>query len=405
MLKELAWRALTKASPYGPDIDLGKVAASVIGESRTVASHISSAPREALSSAKELGLDLESSPATYLQVDRGDVYTAVSRRLAELGVMVMSIEEAAAKLPWVEKYLWRAILVDSDKYTAFTELFGRHGYFIYVPRGTRVREPISACLYIHRPGTAQLVHNIVVVEEGAELNLVTACWAMPTRALHIGVSEFYVGKGARLTFTMVHRWREGVDVRPRAAAIVEDGGEFVNYYVHLGSARSLQMFPTAILRGSNARAYLTSIVSARSSSTLDIGGRVIIEGVDSRGEVASRALVADSSRVWLRGELVAKNVGRGHIDCKALKLSSESLAEAIPSIRSLVKEAMLTHEAAIGTISRDEVEYLMSKGFSENEATSIIVRGFLEIGIENMPSRLRNYIDRTLDQVARAATL
>ena len=403
ILKERAKKALNKKAPYGTDIVLSnyswKVSESVVIDS------LKALPKPLLERSKAMGVDVDekSVSGTYLQLDTNVLRTYVTEKFKKYGVYVMSVEDAIKKFDWVRNHYWKAIPVDLDKYTAITELYGRHGYFIYVPPGVKVREPLQACLFIHREGTAQAVHNIIVVDEDAELNLMTACAALPTRAIHIGVSEFYIKRNAKLTFTMVHYWGPTHHVRPRATAIVEEGGLFINYYVHIAPVKSLQMFPTAILKGANAQAYLTTILVGSKDAHIDVGGRIIFKGADTRGEIASRSLIRDNAHVIMRGELIGGTQSRGHIDCKGLLLSPKAIGEAIPVLKSINESAELTHEAAIGRISRDELEYLMSKGFTEEEAVSLIVRGFLEVGIERLPLQLRKYVSNVLDIITKYA--
>ena len=402
-LRKRAKRALTRPSPYGPDVDLG--AFEWKGHDEEGEGRLSELPTPILERAKVMGIDVEERKVsgTYLQVDLSVLRTHVIKKFEEQGVIVTSIEEALKRFGWVKEYYWKAVPVDLDKYTAVTELHGSHGYFIYVPPGIKVKDPIQACLFIHRKGTTQAVHNIIVVDEGAELNLLTACSTLPVKSLHIGVSEFYVKRNAKLTFTMVHYWAPTTYVRPRAVAIVEEGGVFVNYYVHLAPVRSLQMFPTAHLIGPDSQAYLTSILLATRGAHLDVGGRITFKGPGSRGEVISRSVVKDEAYAVLRGELIGENVSKGHLDCKGLLLSPKAKGEAIPVLKSSTELAELTHEAALGRISREELEYLLSKGFTEDEATSLIVRGFLEVGVERLPPALRSYVINVLDAAARYA--
>lgn len=402
-LRRRAENALSKVPPYGVDVDFSEFITSVpatVEERR-----IEELPGGVVERARELGVDVseERVGGTYFQLDYSVVRTYVVEKLRRYGVVVTSIEDALKKFGWVRDYYWRAVPVDLDKYTAATELYGKHGYFIYVPPGVKVKEPIQACLFIHRESVAQLVHNVIIVDEGAELNLVTACASLPTKALHVGVSEFYVRKNAKLTFTMVHFWGHETHVRPREAAIVEDGGFFVSYYVSMAPVRSLQMYPTVYLVGRDAQAYLTTILLAGRTSQLDVGGCIVFSGDDTRGEVVSRSVIRDEAYVVMRGELVGERRCKGHLDCKGLILSTRARGEAIPMLRTCTELAELTHEAALGRISRDELEYLMSKGFTEEEATSMLVRGFLEVGLDKIPSPVREYVANVLEVIAKYA--
>jgi len=353
--------------------------------------------------AEQVGVELkkEINSGTYLQIDHSVVYADVINYLKKKGVIVMSTSEALKKLDWVKEYYWRIIPVDMDRYTAITELELRHGYFIYVPPGVKIERPIQACLFTRRRNVAQPVHNIIIVDENASLNLLTGCVTMANEGLHIGVSEFYVKKNAKVNFIMIHNWSQRYHVRPRTAAIVEQNGVFVSYYVNLYPVQSLQMFPKAYLR-SRARAYITSVVLGKDSSNVDIGGGIELLEEGSRGEVVSRSIVKDYANVIMRGLIVGKAPNtRGHLECRGLLLSPNAKGSAIPQLKALTEGTELTHEAAIGRISEEELYYLMARGFTEEEATSLIVRGFLDVGLEMIPQQLRSYLKSILDLVAK----
>ena len=169
--------------------------------------------------------------ATFLQADKAVVHC----QTRQPGVEVLPITEAVNRHDWVKDYLWGLVAVDADKYTARAELELDNGYFIRALEGQKIAQPVETCLYLRTDRFAQHVHNLVVVEEGAELHIITGCATHPgvRSGLHIGVSEFYVKKGGQLTFTMIHNWGEDVHVRPRTAVMVEEGGRYISNYILL----------------------------------------------------------------------------------------------------------------------------------------------------------------------------
>jgi len=152
----------------------------------------------------------------------------MAKLLEKYGVIVLPTKEALLRKPFARELSWKLVGPTKDKYTAFAYLYGGEvGYFIYVPPGVKVPVPIYTCLSITSNNVVQTAHNIVYVDEGAEAHLVTGC-AIPhgvKDGVHIGISEFYIAKNAKLTFTMLHAWAEGLHVRPRTVVKVEEGGE------------------------------------------------------------------------------------------------------------------------------------------------------------------------------------
>lgn len=402
-LLDEAKKALAKKAPYGPDIKLEEY----IHETKPEALR-EDILEEIKEPASRLGMsDKEISQAGYIQVNEAALYRVVLEGLRKQGVIIMTTGEALKKLPWVREYYWSNVRVGQDKYTAAVELYGKgQGYFIYVPPGVKIKHPIYTCLLITSNRQAQLVHNIVIVDEGAELNLITGC-ATAHRvksALHIGVSEFYVKRNAKLSFTMIHAWGSGIHVRPRTGVKVWSGGEYISYYLIYSDVASIQQYPLVKL-GENAKMYTASIVLSSNNSMYDIGSEAILEEKGARAEIVSRVVARDRAWVVARARIRAYHSDtRGHIECLGLPLSKEAVIKALPELESHAEGAELTHEAAIGKIAEEEIEYLMSRGFTEEEAQALILRGFLRVDVPGLPLTTRKIIDHVTRMLAGRAT-
>ncbi len=293
--------------------------------------------------------------------------------------------------------------VDADKYTARAELELDNGYFIRALPGARISQPVETCLYIRTDKLAQHVHNIVVAEPGSHLHIITGCTTHPnvTSGLHLGISEFYVKEGARLTFTMVHNWAEEVYVRPRSAIRVEAGGAYLSNYILLKPVKSVQMYPSARLVGAGAMARLNSVVVAHPGSELDLGGKVSLEAPHTRAEVIARAVTTGGKAVS-RGHLIGKVPDvKAHLECRGLILAKRGIIYAVPELTGEVAGVEMSHEAAVGKIAQEEIEYLMARGLTEEEAASTIVRGFLNVEIEGLPEALAADIERTIQETEK----
>lgn len=321
------------------------------------------------------------------------------------GLEIMSVKEARAKYDWLEEYWWKLVNPDTDKYTAESYIEDADGYFIRVLPGVKVTSPVQSCLMIGSEKALQTVHNIIIVEEGAELEVVTGCLTHDDvkRALHIGVSEMYIKKNAKLTFSMIHDWEESVEVRPRTGIRIEEGGLLTNNYVCLKPAKSIQTNPAAYLEGEGATAYFNTIAVAHPGSVLDMGSRVFLNAPHTKTEIISRTITI-GGEVISRGDIVGNApLVYGHLECNGLVLSEKGSQKAIPALEAHAMDVEMTHEAAIGRIARDQVEYLMTRGLDETEATSLIVRGFLSAGIEGIPEILKEDIDEIIRKTADAS--
>jgi len=347
------------------------------------------------------GIELtdEDHAGTFLQADRAIVHC----KARQPGVEVLPITEAMSRHDWVRELLWGLVAVDADKYTARAELELDNGYFIRALPGVKVPDPVESCLYIRTDRFSQHVHNLVVVEAGAHLHIITGCATHPgvRSGLHIGVSEFYVRQDGHLTFTMIHHWGEEVHVRPRTAVLVEAGGVYISNYILLRPVKTVQMYPTVTLNGEGAVARMQSILIAHPGSELDVGGRVILKAPHTRAEVIARTITTGGT-IISRGHLVglAPEI-KAHLECRGLILAPTGVVYAVPELEGRVAGVDMSHEAAVGKIAAEEVEYLMARGLDEDEAVSTIVRGFLSVKIEGLPPALEEEMERAIQETGK----
>ena len=348
----------------------------------------------------DIGVDVDENAriGTYIQKDKSVIHCASKQN----GVEVMGISHALAKHTWLSDYMWKSIPPETDKFTYQAKEKPHEGYFIHALPGVKTEHPVQSCLYIAKDGFSQNVHNIVIAEENSELHIITGCATAPrlVTGLHIGISEFYVKKGAKLTFTMIHDWGEMVNVRPRSVIQVEEGGTIISNYISLRPVGSLQMFPTTHLNGAGAVARFNSILVASRGSSLDVGSRIILNAPNTRAEIISRGISSGGS-IIARGDLVGKVAGiKAHLECKGLILN-DGLMQAIPELSGYVPGVEMSHEAAVGKIDQQEIEYLMARGLDEDEAISTIVRGFLNVDIEGLPAGLKEKMDKVVAETQK----
>lgn len=316
------------------------------------------------------------------------------------GLELLDIKEALARYDGLPQYYWRLLNPDQDDISRAVARNPHGGYFIRARRGVKVEYPVQSCLFIKGAGVGQNVHNLVVVEEGAELHIISGCAAAEgaAEAAHLGFSEFYVARGGRLTFTMIHNWDEGVVVRPRSAGVVAEDGSFVNNYILLRKVKDLTMYPTIALDGANAVARFNSVVVAPAGSHVDAGNRLLLNAPNTRGEIIARTLTTGGTiinRGFIGGHAVP---AKGHLECKGLILAGGRI-HAIPELDADVDGVELSHEAAVGRIAREEIEYLMARGLDEDEATSTIVRGFLNVDIMGLPGELKQALENEVQRL------
>ena len=394
--KDKAKAASAKAAALGEDIDLGIYVSSA--EEQPYQADPSKLPAKAKEQMLGAGVILDDPSqraGTFIQMDNAPVHSSVRQE----GVEVMAVSQALEKYDWLPDYWWHAVAVDTDKYTANIELNQHNGYFIRALPGYKTIYPVQACLYLAKARLAQNVHNIIIAEENSELHIITGCTTASNEeaGLHLGVSEFYIKRRAKVTFTMIHNWNPEVAVRPRTAAIIEENGLFLSNYVLMKPVRSLQMYPAASCVGENAVVRFNSILVAAPGASLDIGSRAILNAKGAKAEIVSRAITTGGNivaRGYIEGN--ASDV-KGHLECRGLILGEQGTIHAIPELKGTLAGIDLSHEAAVGKIAEEEVEYLMARGLTRTEATATIVRGFLRVDIEGLPSLLGAELQRAIE--------
>lgn len=346
----------------------------------------------------EAGVMLDEADArsgTFIQVDQTPVHVSHSQD----GVELLSVRDALEKYDWLTDYWWHAVSSGADDYTSSVDKANANGYFMRSLPGQKTMMPLQACLYLGTEGLAQNVHNIIIAEENSELHIITGCTTGPEAesGLHLGVSEFYVRKGAKLTFTMIHNWQPGVAVRPRTGVVVEEGATFLNNYVIMKPVQDLQTNPRVWCVGRGATVRLNSVIAGHPGGSIDVGSMVYLEAPESRTEIVSRAIV-NGGEIIARGYIEGNAADvKGHLECRGLILNDGGVIHAVPELRGTVAGIDLSHEAAVGKIAEEEVQYLMARGLTRDEAASTIVRGFLHVDIEGLPDALNAELQNAIE--------
>lgn len=370
------------------------------GENAAPIENLSSLPREDQERLVLAGIDVNDTTASgaFMQLNHADVHCETRHE----GLDLMDIRAALKKFDGLPQYYWKLLNPEKDEFTRMAKEHCNGGYFVRARKGVKIAQPVQSCMFIKGHGAGQSIHNIVIVEEGAELHILGGCATAHEAkdAAHLGITEYFVEKGGKLTFTMIHNWGDSTTVRPRSAGIVEAGGEFQNNYILLKPVGDLQMYPTMKLAGAGAVARFNSVIVAPTGSHVDAGNRIDLDAPETRGEIISR-VVTTGGTVINRGFIGASAApAKGHLECKGLILGGGRM-HAIPELDSNQDGVELSHEAAVGKIAQEEIEYLMARGLDEDEAAATIVRGFLNVEIMGLPAPLKKAMD---DQIALLET-
>jgi len=310
---------------------------------------------------------------------------------------MLPLATALERYPEVrEKYFFKAVPPDYDEVVRRcaaqeTPL----GFYIRVKAGKKVTLPCQVAMLMASENIAQIVHNIVILEDDSQLELVTGCLTRHSvnRGLHLAVGENYVGRNAKLVSTMVHSWGPEVTTYPRNGTVVAENGRFESNYVSLRPAKQVVSDPQTYLNGKGATAKYLTIVLSAPGSHISTQGTVHLNAEDTGAELMHRG-VCTGGEMRQGGLLIGKARCKAHVDCAGMLLdpSGKGSIESVPGLKSYHPDARMSHEASIGKIAPEEVEYLMSFGMEEQEAISMLIRGFLGTDLVGLGKELDGQI-------------
>ncbi|HOO36677.1 MAG TPA: SufD family Fe-S cluster assembly protein [Deltaproteobacteria bacterium] len=316
------------------------------------------------------------------------------------GLQVIPLAQAFEIYPHVrEKLFFNLVSADKNEFTKMASQADPVGYYVRVEEGVKIEEPLQAAFLFGTHGSTQLIHNIIELCDGAELNIVNGCTtaAHNHKGTHIGITETYLGKGSHLGYTMLHNWGNEIEVFPVGAVQVGEEARYISNYVAMTTVKKIVSYPVAYVeRGASARFY--SIIFARQGAYFDTGAMAVLAGEDAGGEIISR-VVSEGGTVISRQMLSGNVPGTiGHMECSGLLLDENGVIHSIPELRGEHPDINLSHEAAVGKISSKELSYLMTRGLTEEQARSLIIRGFLDLKIEGLPAKVQALVDEIIER-------
>ncbi|CAB49677.1 SUF-like minimal system protein SmsB [Pyrococcus abyssi] len=323
-----------------------------------------------------------------VQTDTGVIYNQFLQEWAKKGLIVLPTEEAIRKYPDIMKqHFLKLFKAGENKLTAYHTAVWNGGIFLYVKENLKVPFPLHLFFLIQESSLAQAPHIIIIAEKNSEVHLIEGCTApiLVRHSLHLDMTEAYIHDGAKVRLTVLQNWPEYVHTRPMTRAKVGKNAEFLNTTVSLGAGKSNIANPKYWVE-EGGHVELNGVILGQKDWYIDLGGEMYLQGKGASGLNSSKAVIMDKSSVITRGKIIAEaKKTKGHISCDALLLSDKARMETYPGLVSLVDEAELSHEAAIGKIREEELFYLMSRGLTEEKATQLIVKGFVEPMLKDIP--------------------
>jgi Fe-S cluster assembly protein SufB len=318
------------------------------------------------------------------------VYHSIQKDLEEKGVIFLSTEEGLEQHPELFRQYFGTVIPSADnKFAAMNGAFWSGGSFVYVPPGVQVTIPLQAYFRINSEQMGQFERTLIIVDEGAYVHYVEGCTApvYSTDSFHSGVIEIIVKKNARCRYTTIQNWSTNVyNLVTQRSAVYENGVmEWVD--ANLGSNITMK-YPSVYLMEPGAKGDILSIAYAGEGQVLDAGGKAIHVAPNTSSKIISKSISQHGGRTSFRGLLKIYKGAEGSksaMRCDALILDSESRSDTYPTIEIEEEQVSLGHEAVVSRIGEDQLFYLMSRGLGESEAAGMIVSGFIEPIVKELP--------------------
>ena len=318
------------------------------------------------------------------------VYHNMKKDLEDMGIVFKDTDSALKENEDIFKKYWGTVIPYTDnKFSALNSAVWSGGSFIYVPPGVKVETPLQAYFRINSENMGQFERTLIIVDEDAHVHYVEGCTApvYTTNSLHSAVVEIIVGKNAYCRYTTIQNWANNVYNLVTKRTVVEENGTMEWIDGNIGSKLTMK-YPACILKGEGARGMTLSIALAGRGQHQDAGAKMIHLAPNTSSTIVSKSIAKQGGKVSYRGivRFGPKASGaRANIECDTLIMDNESTSDTIPYNEILNDNVSLEHEAKVSKVSEEQLFYLMSRGISEEEATEMIVMGFIEPFTKELP--------------------
>jgi len=318
------------------------------------------------------------------------VYGSLEEELAKQGVIFTDTDTAVREHPeLLREYFGTVIPPEDNKFAALNSAVWSGGSFIYVPKGVTVEFPLQAYFRINAESMGQFERTLILVDEGANVHYVEGCTApmYTTESLHSAVVEVVVKRNGRCRYTTIQNWANNIYnlVTKRANAYGDATMEWVDG--NLGSKLTMK-YPAVHMKEPGARGEILSIAFASSGQHQDAGAKLVHEAPDTTGQIISKSISNKGGRSSYRGlvsVLPGATNSKNNVVCDALILDDQSRSDTYPYIEISEQDVQIGHEASVSRIGEEQMFYLLSRGLSEQEASTMIVNGFIEPLVKELP--------------------
>ena len=337
------------------------------------------------------------------QVESEVIYHKNKSAIEEKGVIFLSTDDALKQYPEIfKKYFNNLVKYDENKFTALNGALWSGGTFIYIPPYTKLDRPLQSYFRIETASLGQFERTIIIVDEGAELSYIEGCTAISfsENALHAGVVEIYVGKNAKCKYSTIQNWSKDVYNLVTKRAIVEENGLMEWIDGNIGSKITMK-YPSCILKGDNSKGNSISIAYAKDGQFLDAGAKMIHIGANTKSNIVSKSIAELGGVSNYRGTTKiceSAAYSEAKIKCDTILLDDISISDTYPKNIVLNETSILEHEATVSKVSKEKLNYLMSKGLTETAAKELLILGFCKDFKKELPMEYAVELNRLIKQ-------
>lgn len=318
------------------------------------------------------------------------VYHNTLKELEEKGVLFCDTDTAVKKYPeLVKEYFAKVVPATDNMFAALNTAVWSGGSFIYVPKGVKLEKPLQSYFRINTEQMGQFERTLIIVDDEASVHYVEGCTApqYSKDSLHAAVVEIYVKKNAYCRYSTVQNWSNNIINLVTKRTLVEAGGHMEWIDGNIGSNINMK-YPACILAGEGAKGTTISIAFAGTGQIQDTGAKMIHLAPNTTSQIISKSICRGGGKVNYRGTVRhAKNAtnAKSHVECDTIILDELSTSDTIPTNIVENDTSYIEHEATVSKVSEDQLFYLMSRGLTEEQATEMIVMGFIEPFAKELP--------------------
>ncbi|MEE9207396.1 MAG: Fe-S cluster assembly protein SufB [Gemmatimonadota bacterium] len=330
------------------------------------------------------------------------VYHSLKEEWEEQGIIFESIEDGLKLHPELfREYFATVIPTRDNKFSALNSAVWSGGSFVYIPKGVDVDVPLQAYFRVNAEQMGQFERTLIICDEGAQAHYIEGCTApvYTTESFHSGVIEIIVKKGARFRYTTIQNWSNNMYNLVTQRALVNEDATMEWLDGNLGSKLTMK-YPSCFLVGERAHGSILSIAYASDGQHQDTGGKVIHAAPYTTSQIRSKSISRGHGRATYRGQCkVYKGAvgSKSNVECDALLLDETSRTDTYPYIEIDENQSSIGHEARVSKVGEEQLFYLKSRGLSEEEAMTMVVRGFIEPIAKELPLEYAIELNRLIE--------